>query len=294
MGPYLENCLKESGHEVFGFERTFKGGTENIYYGDILNFSDVEHAVFEVLPDAVIHLAGFSSVKKSFEEPDLCHKINVEGTKNLFETCVKLPKKPKVIVISSAEVYGKPEFVPITEEHPLKPLSPYGESRVAQENLARKYFDRLEIVILRSFNHTGPGQQPIFVVGDFVKQIKEIEAFNKEPILFAGNIDAIRDLMDVRDVVKAYSQSIIKAKACETYNICSGRGYKIGDILDMLISLSGLNIEVVQDRIRLRPSDIPVLIGSNKKFNIDTEFMPELSFEQTLKDMLDFARLNSN
>lgn len=294
VGPYLRDLLEDVGYEVFGFERSIHEDSEKVFYGDLLNYEDVEKAVLAVLPSAVVHLAGFSSLKQSFEQPELCYQINVEGTENLLKACVKSGKRVKVIIVSSAEAYGKPQFLPTTENHPLTSTSPYGKSRIDQEKLAEKYKADLDIVTMRSFNHTGPGQPPFFVVPDFAKQLIEIEKGFRKPILAVGNLEAVRDFSDVRDVVRAYKLAMEECKPGEVYNVCSGKGLSIKEILLKMIALSGLKIEIREESERFRPSEIPVLIGSYEKLRKDTGFVPELSFEKTLGDMLDFARLNPN
>lgn len=294
VGPYLRDLLEGAGYEVFGFERSVHEDNEKVFRGDLLNYEDVEKAVLDVSPSAVIHLAGFSSLKQSFEQPELCYRINVEGTENLLKACVKSGKRVKVIVVSSAEAYGKPQFLPITENHLLTSTSPYGKSRIDQEKLAEKYKADLDIVIMRSFNHTGPGQPPFFVVPDFAKQLIEIEKGFRPPVLAVGNLEAVRDFSDVRDVVRAYKLAMEEGGPGEIYNVCSGKGFSIREILLKMIALSGLKIEIREESERFRPSEIPVLIGSYEKLRADTGFVPELSFEKTLRDMLDFARLNFN
>ncbi len=292
VGPYLQRTLESVGHEVFGLERTKKNETKNIFCGDILDPVFVQNTVKQVNPDYIIHLAGFSAVKKSFDESDLCHQINVEGTRNLLDNCLKLKQPPKVLIITSAEVYGVPEFFPITENHPLKPINPYGKSRLNQEKLTENYQNYLNIVITRSFNHTGPGQTPTFVVPNFVKQIVEIEKGYEEPIIYTGNLEAIRDFSDVRDIVKAYILALEKGINGKKYNICSGNGQKISSILNKLLELSKQNIQIKTDPKRLRPSDTPKLIGSHEKFTKRSGWKPQISFEQTLVDMLDWWRFN--
>lgn len=290
VGPYLKTCLEKEGHEIFGFERNRRENSKNIYYGDILNSEDIQKAITQTTPDFIVHLAGFSSAKKSFNEPELCRRINVEGTKNLIESCLKLKKKTRVLIISSAEIYGKPQKSLITEEHPLNPESPYGKSRLDQEKLVQTYMDRMEMVISRSFNHTGPGQQPLFVVSNFAMQVVEVEKGLRPPTIFVGNLESVRDFTDVRDIVNAYRKALEQGKPSETYNICSGKGYKMQEILDRLVELSGVKVKIVNDKDRMRSSDIPVLIGSYRKFEKITGWKPNIPFEKTLSDMLDWWR----
>ncbi len=292
VGPYLKKELEAFGYEVFGFERTVHQDTKNVYFGDLLQKDSIENALLKMEPGVVFHLAGFSSVQKSFEQPDLCYEINVTGTQNLLDACLKLKSRPRVVIVSSAEVYGRPQVVPIAEDHPLVPTSPYGVSRLDQEKLVWRYSAEMEIVVLRSFNHTGPGQPPIFAIPSFAKQIVEAEKGLGSPEMFVGNLDAVRDFTDVRDVVRAYRLAGAGTEASQAYNVCSGIGFSMKELLYKLIELSGVKIDVKQDPERLRPSDVPVLIGSNSKFKKATGWVVALSFEQTLRDMLDFWRSN--
>jgi len=294
VGKHLSDFLLSKGFEVIGTDLTdgFDGNNKVKYFTlDILDADKLKQVMNEIKPDFIFHLAGFSSVKKSFEQPELCRKINVIGTKNLLDSVVKANINPKILIISSADVYGVPESVPIKETDKLNPISPYAESRKEQEELCRKY-PKLHIIISRSFPHIGPGQQPIFVASDFAKQIAEIEKKGKEPVIEVGNLEAKRDFTDVRDVVKAYLFAIEKCKKGETYNICSGKAYSIKEILDKLISFAKVKIKIEQDPARIRQSDIPILQGDNSKFVKQTGWKPEIHLEKTLKDILDYWRNN--
>ena len=182
--------------------------------------------------------------------------------------------------------------LPITEDQPLRPLSPYGVSKVGQDLLGYQYFMsyKLDVVRTRGFNHTGPRRAPVFVVSDFAKQIADIEKGRKEPVIHVGNLDAERDFTDVRDIVRAYFLALEKGKSGEAYNICSEKSWRIGDMLDRLLTFAGAKIKVKEDPARLRPSDVPRLRGDCSKFRHDTGWAPRIPFEQTLKDMLDYWR----
>ncbi len=258
VGPYLWKELEEHGYDVTGFD--LSGDNNKIIHCDITNADLVYKIISEEKPDVIFHLAGFSSVAKSFGNPDLCMKINVDGTKNLLEAVVKAGLKSKILIISSAEVYGKPKKIPIDENHSLNPLSPYGESRVKQEIIAFSY--DLPVIISRSFNHTGEGQPDIFVIPSFKKQVEEAE---NEGIVYVGNLDVIRDFSDVKDVVKAYRVLVEKGTMGEIYNVGSGNGYKLRDVLDKIIKASGKNLNVKVDTERYRKSDIPELVADNTK-----------------------------
>ena len=182
--------------------------------------------------------------------------------------------------------------LPIRETNPLRPLSPYAVSKVAQDMLAYQYFMSYgtDVVITRGFNHEGPRRGPVFVASDFAKQIADIERGLKTPVIHVGNLEARRDFTDVRDMVRAYWLALEKCEPGEVYNICSGTAWSIQKVLDHLLSLTKAKIEVRQDPARLRPSDVPILLGDNSKFVKATGWQPTIPFEQTLKDMLEFWR----
>ena len=290
-GKYLAQYLLENNIEVFGIDRT---GSEikdcDVRECDVLDKEKVFSIIAEVKPDYVFHLAAISSVGKSFEEPQITKKVNVKGTKNLFDGIVEAGIKPTVLVISSLQIYGKPDKVPITEDAELRPASPYAESKVEQEKLCEEYADKFKIIISRSFNHTGPGQNADFVWPSFAKQIVEIET-GKLKELHVGNLDVERDFSDIRDIAKAY---ILAVEKCEpgVYNICSGKSYNIKKMLDTLISYSTAEIKVVVDETRIRKADVPVLYGDHSKFTAATGWQPKIPLEQTLKDILEYWRKN--
>ena len=182
--------------------------------------------------------------------------------------------------------------IPIKETNPLRPLSPYAVSKVGQDMLGYQYYMsyKTDVVRTRGFNHTGPRRPPIFVCSDFAKQIVDIERGLREPVLRVGNLEARRDFTDVRDIVRGYWLALEKGTPGDVYNLCSGRSYRIREILDMLVGLAGVRVEVKQETSRMRPSDVPHLEGDYGKFQADTGWKPEIPFERTLKDLLDYWR----
>jgi GDP-4-dehydro-6-deoxy-D-mannose reductase len=291
VGPYLIGELLSKGYEVTG---TFKDEIKTKLpaevkkvHLDILDLSDVKKAFEKAKPDVIFHLAGISNVKFSIDNPEITMKINVEGTKNILEAAFCMKKRPKVLVIGSAEEYGIPKKVPITEDLELNPVTPYAKSKVEAEKIAFEYVKKgLDAIILRSFNHIGPGQTDGFVCSAFAKQISEIEK-GKEPVIFVGNLESKRDFTDVRDVVKAYLLAIEKGKPGIPYNICSGNAYQIKDILSKLLKMSKVKIEVKEDKTRMRKSDIPILQGDNSRFLKATGWKPKIKLEESLKDILE-------
>ena len=198
----------------------------------------------------------------------------------------------------SSEEYGlvKPDEVPIKETNPLRPLSPYGVSKIAQDMLSYQYAKSygMKIVITRGFNHTGPRRGSVFVASNFAKQIVEIEKGKKKPVIEVGNLEAKRDFTDVRDMVRGYWLAVQKGVPGERYNLCSGKAISIQELLDMLLKLSTVEITVKQDPSRMRPSDVQILLGDNTKFKELTGWSPEIPFEKTLKDLLDYWREKIN
>jgi GDP-4-dehydro-6-deoxy-D-mannose reductase len=290
-GKHLSDFLSTRNIETSGIGLTenFEGNQKiNYYQIDILDQNKVEKVINEVKPDIIFHLAGISSVSKSFEQPDLCKKINVIGTKNLLDAVVSSKTKPKILVIGSAEVYGSKSF-PVDETTELDPRSPYALSKKEQEDLCRKYMEDLHIVISRSFAHIGPGQKPMFVTSNFAKQIAEVGK-GKEAVIKVGNLDAKRDFTDVRDMVRAYHLALEKGNAGECYNICSGKMWSVKELLDQLLSLSDINIKVETDPEKMRPTDIPIQVGNNSKFRTQTGWNPKIPLRTTLRDLLDYWR----
>lgn len=289
VGPYLKEHLLENNFEVYGTD--ISSGRDVDYKIDLLDSKEVEDLVLKTKPDFIFHLAAQSSVKLSWSKPKLTMEVNVNGTKNLLEAALKSNIKPNMLVVSSSEVYGIPKKIPITEEHELKAFNPYAESRLKQEEICEDYLKKgLKVIISRSFSHTGPGQLPVFVIPDFAKQIAEIEKGLREPVIDVGNLDVIRDFSDVRDIVRAYLSVIKKGKFGEIYNICSGKGTKLNDALNTLLSFSKKEIIVKVDKNKFRKSDLPVLVGDNSKLKKETGWHPKIPFEQTLKDTLNYWR----
>jgi len=255
VGPHLRKELEDNGYEVL---RTSLRGRNDSIKCDITNKKQVEELIDSTKPDLIFHLAGFSSPSKSFKQPEICFKINVDGTKNLLESVAKL-SNCKVLIVSSAEVYGNPKYLPIDENHPLNPLSPYAESRVEQEKITLKYPNT---IIARSFNHTGPGQSTDFVIPSFKKQINDAK---EGDTIYVGNLDILKDFSHVRDVVRAYRLLMEKGTLGEIYNVGSGGGYNIGSILKELIKKSGKNLEIKKTPLKFNNFEIKKSICDNTK-----------------------------
>ncbi|MEO0117482.1 MAG: GDP-mannose 4,6-dehydratase, partial [candidate division WOR-3 bacterium] len=219
---------------------------------------------------------------------------NIISQLNIFEAVRAENLDCRIQIAGSSEEYGMvyPNEVPIKETNPLRPLSPYGVSKVAQDLLGYQYFMSygIKVVRTRAFNHEGPRRGEVFVTSNFCKQIAEIEKGKREPVVYVGNLEAVRDFTDVRDTVRAYYLVLLKGKPGEVYNICSGKGYKIKEILDIIISLSKVKVEVKVDPERLRPSDVMLLLGDATKIQTELGWKPEIPIEKTLNDLLDYWR----
>ncbi|MCG8461635.1 MAG: GDP-mannose 4,6-dehydratase, partial [Holophagales bacterium] len=215
---------------------------------------------------------------------------NIVGQTHIFEAVRRLGLDPVIQIACSSEEYGlvHPHETPIKESNPLRPLSPYAVSKVGQDYLAYQYFMSygLKAIRTRGFNHTGPRRGDPFVASNFAKQLTRIKAGLADPVIRVGNLTAIRDFTDVRDMVRAYWLAVTKAKPGEVYNIATGNGITIQELLDRLIELSGVEVKVEQDPARMRPSDVEILIGDSSKFRADTGWQPEIPFDQTLRDIV--------
>lgn len=304
VGSHLAEHLISRGDEVYGTMR-WRSRLDNISHikdkiklieTDIRDSYSIEKAIKAAEPDAVFHLAAQSFVHTSFHAPQETLSTNIVGTVNLLEAVRASGSNPVIQIAGSSEEYGfvLPSETPIKETNPLRPLSPYGVSKVAEDRLAYQYHKSygLKTVITRAFNHEGPRRGDVFSTSNFAKQIAEIEKGKKEPVMFVGNLDASRDFSDVRDVVKAYTLAVEKCDHGEVYNICSGKAWKISEMLNLLLKQTNKKIEVRQDPARMRPSDVQILLGDYSKFRNKTGWTPQIPFEKTMKDLLDYWRQN--
>src|SRR5688572_5875048 len=299
----VDHLLTRGDCEIHGIWR-WRSRTENIEHltasqmtlheCDLRDATSTFDTVARVRPDWIFHLAAQSFVPTSWVAPTESLTTNVLGQVNIFEAVRRLDLKTRIQLACSSEEYGMvfPDEVPIKETNPLRPLSPYAVSKVAQDMLGYQYWMswKVDSVRTRGFNHEGPRRGPVFVASDFAKQIADIEKGRRPPVVHVGNLEAKRDFSDVRDMMRAYWLSLEKGEPGEVYNICTGRVWTIHQVLDLLLSMTKTKIEVRQDPARLRPSDVPVLLGDNTKFVKATGWMPTIPFEQTLRDMLDYWR----
>ena len=261
---------------------------------DIKDMVSLKAALAESRPDRVFHLAAQSFVPTSWKCPAETFAINAIGEINLFEAVLALDLKPRIQVAGSSEEYGQvfSDEIPMRETNPLRPLSPYAVSKVAQDLLAFQYYKSygLRTVRTRGFNHTGPRRGDVFVTSSFAKQIAEIEKKRRPPVIHVGNLEAKRDFTDVRDMVRAYWLAAERGVEGEVYNIGRGQSFSMKEVLDLLMSLSRAKMEVKVDPARLRPSDVPVLLSDSSKFVALTGWRPMIPFKQTILDLLNYWR----
>ncbi|MEE9389949.1 MAG: GDP-mannose 4,6-dehydratase [Candidatus Aminicenantaceae bacterium] len=301
VGRHLVSFLGSSDYTIFGTsfpDKPERGEGENIFYLDIRSEEKVFEAIERVRPDWIFHLAAVSNVKHSWERRRETMETNLMGTFYLFEAVRKFAPRARMLFISSSDVYGilSPIEKPLSEEDLTHVVSPYAFTKVSGEVLSSFYaqIEKLDIVIARSFPHTGPGQSPDFVCSDWACQIAQIEKGQAAPAVKVGNINLKRDLSDVRDVAKAYVFLMQKGKSGEDYNVCSGKAVLLSEILDLLLSFSSQKIDVKVDPQKLRKADIPVLLGDNEKIKRETSWEPQIPLKQSLTDLLNYWRQQGN
>lgn len=269
-------------------------GRERLLTCDLRDAELVGRVIAHHRPDVVFHLAAQSYVPKAFAAPGETIANNVSAQVNLLEACRAAGLDASILIVGSSEEYGqiRPEDVPVSEDQPFRPVNPYAVSKIAQDMLGLQYALSygLRIIRVRPFNHFGPGQSDRFVLSSFARQVAEAELRRIEPVVLTGNLDARRDFLDVRDVVRAYRMLIEFGQPGEVYNVASGVAHRIGDLLDQLISQTTVAIDVRLDPARMRPSDIPVVAGDASKLRATTGWEPQYSVDQSLHDTLDFWR----
>lgn len=267
---------------------------ERIHYSnlDLLEPDFVREVVREKRPRKILHLAGLPSVGASIKDPYRTFQVNIFTWLNLLEAVRLENLNPRILFVSSSEVYGAPESDNSLREEgdPLKPETPYATTKAACELMARQYGVTygFKITIARSFNHSGPGQSDTFVLSALAKRLMEIKVQNREPVLYTGNIEVERDFLDVRDVVRAYAFLLEKGKPGEAYNVCSGGALPLRWMLEELIRLADVTVEVRTDMNLVRKYDIPMLAGSCAKLAAETSWKPEIALTDTLRNLLEY------
>lgn len=298
VGKYLAEYLTgQCGYKVCSTKmknEEIPGAEYEVVDMNLLVKEEVEQVINDQAPDYIFHLAAQSSVAVSWSNPQLTVDVNIKGTLVLLDVLKEMEYKGRVLLIGSGEEYGRirPDEVPIVEDTVLRPGNIYAATKSCQNMLAGIYakaYD-LNLIMVRAFNHVGPRQSPQFVVSDFCKQVVEAEKGLREPVIHVGNLKAERDFTDVRDVVAAYECLVRQGESGETYNVGSGTAYRIEEILEKIIELSGQKIEVQVEKERLRPIDVPIIAADITKITKHTDWRPAISLEQTLRDTLDYWR----
>lgn len=297
-GSHLADYLiDKEGVEVHGIKRP-RSRTEFLRYdvhyheGDITDFSSMATIIRKLAPDYIFHLAAQSFVPLSWQAPQATLTTNIIGTLNLLDATQGNCPSAVVQIAGSSEEYGMvdPEECPITEEQPLRPLSPYGVSKVAADLLGQQYQRSygLKVIITRAFNHTGPRRGEQFVTSKIAKQLALIKLGKAEEVLTLGNLEAVRDFTDVRDMARAYWLAVNRCQPGIPYNIGCGYGNSIMQVIRLLTLASLTHPQIEQDPQFMRPSDVPRLICDSQRFRNATGWKPEISFEQTMRDLFDY------
>jgi GDP-4-dehydro-6-deoxy-D-mannose reductase len=300
VGKYLADELNSAGWDVSGTRLPSESTCLDIpiHELDILDYEAIKDILAKIRPDCIFHLAAQSSVAISWKRPAQTVDVNIKGVVNLLEAVRGMSVPPKILLIGSGEEYGYilPEELPIHEDTQLQPGNIYACTKIAQGMMGQIYAMAygLEVIIVRAFNHIGPGQTDAFVVPAFCKQVAAIEAEGEAGVIQVGNLEAKRDFTDVRDIVRAYRLLIEKGESGMVYNVGSGNSISIGEILDMVIGLSKAKITVKQDPARMRPSDTPIIEADISRLVKCTGWNPEIAIETTLTDVLDGWRAATN
>jgi GDP-4-dehydro-6-deoxy-D-mannose reductase len=277
VGQHMQSILL-TGFKVIATDRNY----------DIRNTIKMESLVKCASPDVVVNFASVTTVTESFQNPLDTYRIGFFGTLNLLTALKENGFKGRMLNISSSEVYGYPpnDLLPIHEEIFLRPMNPYSVSKVATEALCYQWSqtEEFEIVTARPFTHIGPGQSDRFAISNFAKQLAEISLGKRVPVINVGNLNATRDITDVRDVVRAYGLLVERGRNGQVYNICSGRETSIKTLLNQLIELTGLEVSIEVDNSLIRSVELKRVYGSYDKINNETGWFPQIPLRQTLMD----------
>jgi GDP-4-dehydro-6-deoxy-D-mannose reductase len=303
-GRHLASLLVAAGHDVHGSVHRPEGrgapialpdgrgalDEKRVHVVDVTDAEAVDGLVRSVQADGIFHLAGLSFVPDSHADPTVALRTNLLGAVHLFAAVRRHRPACRVVSVGSADAYGLvgTEDIPITESCPFRPLSPYGASKAAVDLIAFQWARGygLDIVRMRPFNHTGPGQRRDFVCPDFASQVVAIERGLKAPVIEVGNLDVVRDFSDVRDVVQGYLAAWERGTSGEAYNVCSGVGRSVREVLETMIDVAGIEVRLVVSPERVRPVDVPVVIGSAERLRSETSWRPRHDWRQTLADVL--------
>lgn len=293
VGKKLCALLEDAGHVVLRTDACLVDACDDAIVTDISDLESVKN-LFEWAGtlDAVVHLAAITFVPEAQANPTRVMDVNYGGTQHIVQSMQARVPEARLLFVSTSEVYGPPTMLPVDEGHPINPQNPYAESKAAADEYCRSVFEStgMDVVRMRPFNHSGPGQADSFVLSSFARQIAEMESGSQKPVLRVGHLDAARDFMHVDDVVHAYVLALEKGEAGAVYNLCSGVSRPIQLALDELLGLSEIEVEVQIDPDRMRPSDVAEIRGSYDAFAARTGWKPEKSFEDLLVELLDYWR----
>jgi GDP-4-dehydro-6-deoxy-D-mannose reductase len=295
-GGHLLDLLVGAGQQVVAWQKsngltpTLPGVQWEVV--DLLDRASVSASVARIRPGAVYHCAGAPHVGRSWETAEATLAVNVRGTHHLVESLREHAPDARVLIPSSALVYRQLD-APLSEDQPLEPASPYGLSKLAQELIGTGNGNSPIFCIARAFNHSGPRQHPSFAVSGFARQIADIEAGLAPPVMTVGNLDAKRDLTDVRDTVRAYRLILERGAPGRPYNVCTGHAVEIGALLDLLLARARVPIRVAPDPSRFRPNDLPLVVGDPSRIRDELGWTPEIPLNRMLDDVLAFWRANS-
>jgi len=258
---------------------------------DLLDRETVQDVIGRLKPGRVYHCAGSAAVAHSWEDSVTPLRSNVLATHLLLDALRRTGSRARVVIPGSATIYA-PSTAPLTEDSPVRPANPYAWSKLAQEQLGLMVGrdDGLEVIVARSFNHTGPGQRGEFAATSFARQIAHIERGGVEPVIKVGNLETQRDMSDVRDIVRAYVALMERGAPSTVYNVASGSARSVRSILDALIERANVPVRVETDPARLRPSDVPIMIGDASRLHSATGWFPQIPFDRTLDDLLAYWR----
>lgn len=303
-GRHLATLLLERGDEVHGtlhraesrkqrneLSARFPALSERLHVVDVADAEAVARAVEAVRPEGIFHLAAISFVPDTIADPAAAMRVNALGAVNVFAAVQRHAPRCRVLVAGSGDAYGnvQPEDVPVRESCAFRPLSPYGASKAALDLLAHQwaYGVGLDVVRMRAFNHTGPGQRPEFVCPDFARQLLAVARGEHAPVLTVGDLDLVRDFSDVRDVVAAYVAAWERGASGEAYNVCSGVGRSVRSVLETLSEIVGVQVRTEVASERLRRASVPVLVGSADKLRAASGWAPRHAWRDTLESVVD-------
>jgi GDP-4-dehydro-6-deoxy-D-mannose reductase len=299
-GHLAEYLLAAHGWDIWGLARRPQlklpqlQERVGVIAADLGDLDQTTAALQSARPDVIFHLAGQSNVPRSFEDPAGTLINNPVAQLHLFQAMLRLRQNPLILIAASNEIYGlvRPEDLPLNESTALRPVNPYAVSKATQDLLAYQYHvsHGLRTIRMRPFNHIGPRQSETFVVAAFAAQIARIEAGLQEPLIRVGNLAAERDFTDVRDMARAYALAALHGQPAAAYNVASGRCVSVRWLLDTLLAFSERDIAVEPDPARMRPADVPRVVGDSSRFREHTGWEPQIPLEQTLLDVLDYWR----